>query len=238
MISLPSNTASDFQRCGVNHHDIEGMNKRLSQVLNIKEHCDVGRGEIERFIQQCFSTAYGASVRHFMPRLLSLRSRHNELIAAFGLRAAVEERLFLESYLDQPVEEVLQNHTGLTICRRDIVEVGNLSALYPGAARWLIVAVTARLYSEGYTWVVFTGTPALRNGFHRLGLRPVELGLASPDRLPAQERADWGNYYDHAPMVMAGDIAHGYRSLLMQRDLTQLLRAGVDCVETGHRACV
>lgn len=233
MISLPSSHAPALQYPRGEPHDIEGVNARLSQIFNIREHGQEERSEIEGFVQQCFASAHGARVTHFMPRLLSLRSRHNELIAAFGLRAAAEERLFLEAYLDAPVEQVVQHHTGRSIRRQDIVEVGNLSALYPGAARWLIVAVTAQLFSEGYQWVVFTGTSALRNGFHRLGLRPVELGLAALDRLPALERADWGHYYDHAPMVMAGDVAHGYRSLLMQRDLAQLLRAGVDCVEAG-----
>jgi hypothetical protein len=50
------------------------------------------------------------------------------------------------------------------------------------------------------------------------------------------ERADWGSYYDHSPKVYVGDIAHGYQSLLMQRDLSQLMRAGIDTVEGGQSA--
>ena len=210
---------------------IEQLNQRLFQLFNLREHGAHERGEIESFIRQCFFSAHGAHIAHFMPRLLSLRSVHGELIAAFGLRPAAGARLFLETYLEQPIEEVLQRRMATPVRREEIVEIGNLSALYPGAARWLIVALTALLHSEGYKWVAFTGTAALKNGFHRLGLHPLELAAATIEHLPVQQRADWGSYYDRAPVVMAGSIENGYNTLLMQRDLAHLLRAGMDAVE-------
>lgn len=206
---------------------------RLAQVIDVREHGGEAREGIEAFIRDCFASAHGAQVGHFMPRLFSLRSKGGGPVAAFGLRAAGDTRLFLETYLDRPIEEVLQSRLGANVRRAEIVEVGNLSALYAGAARWLIVAVTAMLYREGYRWVVFTGTSALRNGFARLGLCPLDLGAAAAERLPAAERAQWGRYYEHAPRVMAGEIAGGYRSLLEQRGLTELLRAGIACVEAA-----
>ncbi len=203
---------------------------RLSHVFNVREHGQEDRNKIESFIRERFIAEHNSRITNFMPRLLSLRSSHGELIAAFGLRAAQEKRLFLETYLDHPVEKVLQAHLGLNVRREEVIEVGNLSALYPGVARWLIVAITAMLHAEGYKWVVFTGTSTLRNGFYRLGLRPVDLGEARLERLPMQERDNWGSYYDQAPIVMAGDIEHGYRSLLVQRDLAELLRGSLLCV--------
>lgn len=215
--------------------DVQAIRNHLSQVFNIREHSVRDRADAERFIRERFFAAHGARIAHFMPRLFSLLSRRGDLIAAFGLRPAAAAPLFLEAYLDQPVEAVLQKRLGVPVRREEVIEVGNLSALYPGAARWLIVAVTALLYEEGYRWVTFTGTPMLRNGFHRLGLRPVELGAATIDRLPLEQRSDWGSYYEQAPTVMAGDIGHGFRSLLMQRDLAALLRTGMDSVEKGER---
>ena len=212
------------------------LHARLASVFDLREHDGADRAETEEFIHASFARMHGARIHHFMPRLLSLRSRHGEMIAAFGLREASRSRLFLENYLNHPIEEVLQTRLAQKIRREDIVEVGNLSALYPGAARWLIVAVTGLLYGEGYSWVTFTGTATLRNGFHRLGLRPVELGAATPGHLPEQERADWGSYYDQSPTVMAGDIAHGYHSLLLHRDLSKLLRAGIAQVDCGSPA--
>lgn len=211
-----------------------GLNLRLTRIFQLVEHPEDERGEAEGFIGRCFSAMHGAHIRHFMPRLLSLRAQRGEMIAAFGLRAAAHAPLFLETYLERPIEEVLQARSGHAVRREDIVEVGNLSALYPGAARWLILAVTSLLHDEGFRWVTFTGTTALRNGFHRLGLRPIELGAAALTHLPEQERVAWGRYYDGMPTVMAGDIAHGYQSLLMRSDLSKLLRAGIAPVMAGN----
>lgn len=210
-----------------------GLNERLARLFDLHEHMQTERSEAEEFISACFAGMHGARIRHFMPRLLSLRSRRGDMIAAFGLREAGRSSLFLETYLQQPVEDVLRKHLGEAVRRDEIVEVGNLSALYPGAARWLIVAVTALLHEEGFRWVTFTGTAPLRNGFYRLGLRPVELGSATLEHLPEHERADWGRYYDNMPVVMAGDVARGYQSLSSHDDLCKLLRAGIAPVGTA-----
>lgn len=52
------------------------------------------------------------------------------------------------------------------------MEVGNLAAASPGAARLLIVALTDLLVALGYRWVTFTGTLGLLNSFQRLGPHP------------------------------------------------------------------
>jgi hypothetical protein len=203
-----------------------GLRARLARLFDLREHNITTRASVESFIRDCFAQAHGARIRQFMPRLFSLHAG-GDMIASFGLRGAADSPLFLESYLDRPVEEVLQTRLGQNVRRDQIIEVGNLSTRYPGAARWLIVAVTALLHEAGYRWVVFTGTTALRNGFHRLGLRPVELGAATLEHLPPSERADWGRYYESGPLVMAGDIARGYHSLLLQQELWQTLRASM-----------
>ena len=217
----------------VSKHDIATLNKHLANVFDLYEHSFEQREEIEAFISQCFASAHSANIRYFMPRLFSLRSKQGDLIAAFGLRTASTSRLFLESYFDRPVEAILSARLNQSIKREEVIEVGNLSALYPGASRWLIVALTAKLHQEGYKWVTFTGTALLRNGFSRLGLRPVELGAATLDHLPFTERAHWGSYYDGAPTVMAGDIGYGYHSLLVERNLAHLLRSGMDSIDAA-----
>lgn len=236
-MTAPSVVLSASQLATADHHGrAEILRAHLERVFELREHADHDRHEIEAFIRQCFAAAHGANIRQFMPRLLSLCARGGDRIAAFGLRPAVGNPLFLERYLDCPIEKILRTRLGQPVKRADVIEVGNLSALYPGAARWLIVAVTAMLHDAGYRWVTFTGTAALRNGFHRLGLRPVELGAATLSHLMPHERADWGTYYDHSPKVYVGDIAHGYRSLLMRQDLSQLMRAGIAAVEGSQSA--
>ncbi|MDD5180992.1 MAG: thermostable hemolysin [Gallionellaceae bacterium] len=194
----------------------------LDYLFTLKERKANERGRIEKFIRECFATAYGARVYSFMPRLFELTTRRGELVAAFGARPAQAGQLFLETYMDAAIEQEIEDATGEKPRREHIVEVGNLAAIYPGAVRWMIIALTVRLYDEGYEWVVFTGTATLRNAFHKLGLRPVVIGPARPERLSADDRAQWGTYYDNQPMVMAGNIRYGLNAMKSNPELVRL----------------
>lgn len=181
------------------------------------------RAEAEHFIRHTFAAAYGADLRGFMPRLLTVRSKQGELMAAFGVRSAEKDRLFLENYLDRPVEQAISEKCSVLPQRDRIAEIGSLAAIYPGAVRWMIVALTVMLYEEGYEWVAFTGTTALRNGFYNLGLQPVELRPARVERLAPEERACWGSYYDNHPVVMFGNIREGFRAMRSNEQLIDIL---------------
>ncbi|MGD8408138.1 MAG: thermostable hemolysin [Thiohalophilus sp.] len=174
---------------------------------------DPKRDRLEAFIRRTFHTHYDAKVQSCMPSLLGLCDTDDNLLAALGLRPAASDRLFLEQYLGQPVEQRL-NQTlsafGADVPREAIMEVGNLAAEHSGGGRWLIIALTAYLQGAGYDWVVFTALPALRNSFHKLGLHMVPLGEARKDHLPIEQQADWGRYYDGKPQVMAVNVHHTF----------------------------
>lgn len=163
------------------------------------------REAVEAFIRRRFAEEHGARVTRFLPCLMGLHAEDGSLHGAVGLRLARTEPLFLERYLDLPVEAALAARGVPGVSRDRLVEVGNLAADGQGTARRLIVALAARLAGEGHEWVVFTATPTLANSFRRLGLEPHRLGAADPARLGA-ERADWGRYYDSRPLVMAGRV--------------------------------
>lgn len=196
---------------------------RLAELFKLSESGQANRAEVEAFIRDTFAAAYGADVQGFMPRLLAIRSRQDELLAAFGVRSAEKGKLFLENYLDQPIEQVIADKSGSLPQRNRIAEIGNLAAIYPGAVRWMVVALTVMLYEEGYDWVVFTGTAALRNGFNNLGLHPVEICPAQVERLAPEERARWGTYYDNKPVVMIGNIREGFRAMRSNEHLIDIL---------------
>lgn len=182
------------------------------------------RRTAEQFIHRKFAETFGADVQAFLPRLFSLRLHDGDRLAAFGIQPAGESpRLFLETYLDHPIEHVLSAATGREISRSAIVEVGNFAAS-PGNTRLMIVTLTAFLQREGFAWVAFTGLPLLRNAFNRLGLAPVSLCPADRNRLPEEERSRWNRYYDHAPTVMAGDIDSGLDTLLDSPGIAALLK--------------
>ncbi len=218
---------------GVISHGTSALSPNLIKEVELREHYAEERYEIEGFIRRCFATKHGARIRNFMPRLLGLRVKQGDLIAAVGLRGASNSSLFLESYLDQPIEAILKSRLGKAVRRDEIIEVGNLSSPYPGVVRWLIVKLTTMLHDEDYKWVAFTGTSALRNVFCRLGLSPVGLGVATPQYLSLSDRNNWGSYYDNAPMVMVGDISYGHRCLSKLRNLSRSLSAGINSIETA-----
>jgi hypothetical protein len=170
------------------------------------------RARFEAFIQERFHKAHKAQISQFMPELFGLQDGSGSLQAVAGIRSAVAEPLFLERYLDEPIERTIEAAAGRSVERLGIVEVGNLAASNLGSARLSIITVTWLLAMGGLEWVAFTGNPALVNSFNRLGLRPVTLCPADPLRL-GEERHAWGNYYETRPSVHVGDIRSGFLHL-------------------------
>lgn len=162
------------------------------------------RAGLERFIARRFSDVYGARVSHYCAHLLGVRSSDGAWLAAAGFTPAASQTLYLEQYLDRPIEETLKQAAGIAVARAQVVEVGNLAAA-PGAGRMLIPALCACLDALGYRWVAFTATRQLRNALRRLRLEPLLLAPAEPARL-ADGGAAWGTYYRHAPRVMGGRL--------------------------------
>ncbi|CAG0979890.1 hypothetical protein MTYP_01700 [Methylophilaceae bacterium] len=161
------------------------------------------RRELEQFIHRIFREAYGADVQEFMPQLMSLRNTRGELLAVCGLRHAENTSLFLERYLQSPVEAVIAEKSGRQVARADIIEVGNLAVAYPGTARSLLASISIYLHGTSTAWAVFTGIPALRNALSKLNMHLLPLGFARLAHLPENEQAAWGRYYDEKPQVMA-----------------------------------
>jgi hypothetical protein len=174
------------------------------------------RPQVEDFIRGCFANAYGARIGQFMPRLMSLHDGSGTVCAALGMRPGGALPMYLEHYLDAPVEQVLAAVAGEPVARAGMVEVGNLAVDNAGGARWLIAALTAWLHVHRYRWVVFTGVPALRNAFTRLGIELLDLGAADASRLPPGEADRWGQYYAQRPRVLAGRVAQGHAVLALR----------------------
>lgn len=161
------------------------------------------RAELEQFIHNVFHRAYGASIRHFMPQLMSLRDAGGRLLAVCGLRKAEDGELFLETYLDAPVENIIADRTQNNVMRSDIVEIGNLAVAEPGIAPHLLASVSHYLHGTGTQWAVFTAIPVLRNSLNRLNMELEVLADASLQCIAPAERPEWGTYYDKNPQVMA-----------------------------------
>jgi len=167
--------------------------------------------KIRQFIADIFMHHYGATIESYCDRLIGVCSPQGTMLAAAGYNLAEEGPLFLEQYLDSPLEQQIQQQLGMDITRSEIAEVGNLAALQAGGTRMLIELMTQRLHQEGRRWVTFTATQSLINSFHRMGLSPVILAPANPKRVKNPNA--WGSYYLQNPYVAIGDIQLGHARL-------------------------
>ncbi len=171
---------------------------------------DADWDQVTNFIHDTYARAYGANVDTFMPQIMRVSNAAGECRAVMGFRLAGEGRLFLEDYLDEPVEDVISRYLGKPVNRSEIIEVGNLAEAEPGDARMALVGGTAYMRSLGCRWLVFTGVSRMRNAFRRLGLDIWELMAADEKMLSSEEVAKWGTYYQGHPVVCFGDIKQGH----------------------------
>ena len=132
--------------------------------------------------------------------------------AALGYRRADEGTLFLERYLDRPIELILGHQLGRPVARRNIVEIGDHASAQPQAtvALW---AAAAELLKDEADIAVAVVTAPLRSMFRRIGLTFHEIAPACSERL-GRHAADWGDYYAADPVVCAGDITAGHARLM------------------------
>ena len=164
------------------------------------------RSELERFIAERFRIAYGAQVMHFCRQLLGTRDAAGAWQAAAGFSPAADGALYLEHYLDSPVEAVLSDALGTRVPRGHIVEVGNLASAAKGFGCRFLPTLRRHLLEREFRWVVFTATRQVRGILEHLAFEARALAPAAPSRLP-DGGVGWGTYYAHDPNVMAGYIA-------------------------------
>ena len=100
-----------------------------------------GRARVEQFIRTVYARQYDARLMEFAPVLVA-RELGSEIVAAAGYRRATEA-LFLEQYLDAPIESYLGSPG--PVDRRCIAEVSHLSASLPGEGRRLMGQIAAHL---------------------------------------------------------------------------------------------
>ena len=129
---------------------------------------------LQTYIQAAYTLEFNARIPHFLPCLLGLYRADGVLVGACGLNQAChgehEQPLYLEQYLEQPVEAAIETRLGVRPARHRIIEVGNLACSEPGHARLMFAALCRLLCDNSLDYVVFTGTAKLRNSFTRLRL--------------------------------------------------------------------
>lgn len=127
--------------------------------------------------------------------------------STLGYRFAGDSALFLEAYLGEPVEQVLERRLGHRVERERIVEIGDHASRSALATLALWRTAASRLEPQA-DYVAAVLTAPLRSMFRRIGLDLIELAPAAAASLPGAGEG-WGRYYQSDPVVCAGHIASG-----------------------------
>jgi hypothetical protein len=176
----------------------------------------------EQAITRKFERAYGAHLTHFLPNLLRLNVA-DELGAVAGIRTARDNSLFLEQYLDRPVEQAIAAAFMTPVDRDQVVEVGNLAAIVPGHAYTLFAVLATVLSRAGYRWVACTATPQVASMLETLHFSAQTICRADPALLN-EGLDDWGSYYASRPRVMAGDVQLAAEQAAANPKIAKLIR--------------
>lgn len=159
---------------------------------------------VSDLITDRYAAVHGAHIASDFPNHCTLTDQSGPC-AVLGFRSAGAGSLFLERYLDDPIEIAVRDALGIAIARERIVEIGAHASSRPRAtvALWATAAATLDGPSDVAVAVL---TAPLRAMFARIGLPIVEIAAAEPGRLGSHS-APWGRYYDSDPIVCAGSIA-------------------------------
>lgn len=173
---------------------------------------DPGRRAVEQQIQNAYEKSFDAHVSHFIPTLVSAGIANTPPHLNFGLCCAADQTLFLENYLQAPVEQVLSSTIRSQISRECIAEIGNLSFSHTENLQQDLMSIANYCQQQGYRYVVCTATRALRLLFLRAGMKPVLLGQATQIKAP-KDGSHWGDYYETAPQIIGGNVLLGLQHL-------------------------
>lgn len=187
---------------------------RFNPEYNLHRVDSPNRRDVEHHIADVFAETYGAEVTEFAPFLMSMVCA-GHVSAAAGIRPADTGPLFLEQYLDDPIEQVVSGVYGHSIGRHEIFELGNLAALRTGVCQLFYLIMAGAMARTKLNYVVFAGTKQVAKGLTRLGFHMESMSAADPARL-GDVAEKWGSYYDSAPQIMTISLRESMQALSEQ----------------------
>ena len=193
------------------------------KVYQLNNHHDQ-RPQVESFIKNIFKEHHAAQVSSFLPSLFAVFNDRDETQSALGIKNASQGNLYLEHYLDNTIEELLQSILSESVNRREIVEIGNLASQNSASCKALFAHITQHLQDQNVKWITCTGTATLRVVFKRLGIKAIAIHKADQNRLGDEQYA-WGNYYQNDPQVMLINVSETNQHFINVKKANQLRHA-------------
>lgn len=169
------------------------------------------RKEVEAYVYLRYRKAFDANLQTFMPVFLTL-FEEGQIISVCGIRNAAHGPLFLEQYLDLPVDALITQRLGVSVARSQIIEFGQLASFSVGYSRRHFGLMAQQLVERGYIYCIFTATDPLTALMRRMGLPLEQVQAVDANRIPNAD--NWGDYYHHEPHIHIGRLDDGVRRLV------------------------
>ena len=183
---------------------LQGFSTPARNTFSVVDHDSGERASLEARIRSGFGMHFDACIAGFMPRFAFYR-HVSGATGVIGIRRASNEPLFLESYLNTPVESIISDATGASVSRNRIAEVGQFVVDDRDIVTSFFRDLVPFLLDNGYDWVCFTGTDRIRALLARVGFHGLPIARAEAAR--ARDTGDrWGRYYDFDPVVILGKL--------------------------------
>ena len=169
---------------------------------------------IRSLIRSRYAAAHDAVPAADYPAYLSIGAP-DAPHAVLGFRTAGAEALFLERYLDRPIEVLLCERMGRPVPRERVVEIGDHASQRSTATIALWREAASALSGQADVAVAVLTAP-LRAMFARLAL-PLLVLAPAPIEAVGEAAKIWGRYYDSNPMVCAGQVDACRKALAASR---------------------
>lgn len=209
---------------------IEGAKPVSVNQMELLLECSPKRKQVEDYIAEKFHQIHNAEITQFLPILISI-AQNEQHSGAFGLRPGQYRPMFLEQYLDSPIEQQVAIIAKKPVDRCSLIEIGNLAVTRPGHGALLMVTLATALEQAGFEWMVFTATKQMEKLMKRLGFVPHTMVPADPNRL-GSNKANWGTYYENNPRVMVGSLAQAKAVIQNNPKLAQIAQQNKQQINT------
>jgi hypothetical protein len=172
--------------------------------LALKESQDFERAVL--LVKSTYMSSFGAKIEPRPDCFAVCESNHlagtTQVLAVAGFSYAEQRSaLFSEQYLDERVEAVLSRLERRHVERDAIVEVGSLAAVRSDAGLELTRLLPILAWCQGREFVLCTVTEQMKRILQKIGLTFHTLRTADPARLGPSAGAEWGKYYEKAPVT-------------------------------------
>ena len=164
-----------------------------------------------QFTREQYKERFSSELTEFYPNTVSVYE-DGVLTAVAGFRGAGTGKLFLEQYLDTPIEDCIWEKFTPPAERHEIVELGGFAATTRHAALALMQYLAPTLYELGYKKLVCTANKPIQMCLRKLGLEPIFVADADEAKL-TESNENWGTYYKGHPQIFTGDIKAGIQAM-------------------------